>query len=159
MMNEIRVHWSLENCPGVLDLIAMHEDRDMIFLVLEYQPQGTLMSTLEKQPFLNEAEVRVIMEQVLLALDFLMIKKIVHRDIKLENILIKSIEDNSAHEVRIADFGLAVLTPHDEAIHHKCGSPGYVAPEVFSGRGYSYKADMFSLGAVLFNLLTGRYLF
>jgi hypothetical protein len=38
MMNEIRVHWSLENCPGVLDLIAMHEDRDMIFLVLEYQP-------------------------------------------------------------------------------------------------------------------------
>jgi serine/threonine protein kinase len=62
MMNEIRVHWSLENCPGVLDLIAMHEDSDMIFLVLEYQPQGTLMSTLEKQPFLNEAEVRVIME-------------------------------------------------------------------------------------------------
>lgn len=158
-MNEIRVHWSLENCPGVLDLIAIHEDCDMIFLVLEYQPQGTLMSTLEKQPFLNEAEVRVIMEQVLLALDFLMIKKIVHRDIKLENILIKSIEDKTAHEVRIADFGLAVLTPHDEVIHHKCGSPGYVAPEVFSGRGYSYKADMFSLGAVLFNLLTGRYLF
>jgi serine/threonine protein kinase len=53
------------------------------------------MSTLEKQPFLNEAEVRVIMEQVLLALDFLTIKKIVHRDIKLENILIKSIEDNT----------------------------------------------------------------
>lgn len=159
MMNEIRVHWSLENCPGVLDLIAMHEDSDMIYLVLEYQPQGTLMSTLEKQPFLNEAEVRVIMEQVLLALDFLMIKKIVHRDIKLENILIKSIEDNTEHEVRIADFGLAVFTPNDEAIHHKCGSPGYVAPEVFSGKGYGYKADIFSLGAVLFNLLTGRYLF
>jgi serine/threonine protein kinase len=117
------------------------------------------MSTLEKQPFLNEAEVRVIMEQVLLALDFLTIKKIVHRDIKLENILIKSIEDNTEHEVRIADFGLAMFTPQDEMIHHKCGSPGYVAPEVFSGRGYSYKADMFSLGAVLFNLLTGRYLF
>jgi serine/threonine protein kinase len=99
------------------------------------------------------------MEQVLLALDFLMIKKIVHRDIKLENILIKSIEDSVAHEVRIADFGLAVITPKDELIKHKCGSPGYVAPEVFSGRGYTYTADMFSLGSVLFNLLTGRYLF
>ena len=48
MLNEIRVHWALENCAGVLDLIAMHEDDEMIFLVLEYQPQGTLMNTLEK---------------------------------------------------------------------------------------------------------------
>ena len=38
MLNEIRVHWALENCAGVLDLIAIHEDQEMIFLVLEYQP-------------------------------------------------------------------------------------------------------------------------
>jgi len=99
------------------------------------------------------------MEQILLALDFFMIKKVIHRDIKLENVLIKSIEDNTAHEIRIADFGLAIFTPKDELVRHKCGSPGYVAPEVFTGRGYSYKADIFSLGSVLFNLLTGRYLF
>jgi serine/threonine protein kinase len=83
----------------------------------------------------------------------------VHRDIKLENILIKSIEDKIEYEVRIADFGLAVFTPDNELLTQKCGTPGYVAPEVFNGKGYSYKADMFSLGSVFFNLLTGCFLF
>jgi serine/threonine protein kinase len=101
----------------------------------------------------------MIMEQALLALDFFNIKNIVHRDIKLDNILIKSIEDNTEFEVRIADFGLSVFTPKNEMLKQKCGTPGYVAPEVFTGRGYSYKADIFSLGSVFFNLLTGCFLF
>jgi serine/threonine protein kinase len=58
----------------------------------------------------------------------------VHRDIKLENILIKSIEDKIEYEVRIADFGLAVFTPNNELLNQKCGTPGYVAPEVFMER-------------------------
>ena len=86
-------------------------------------------------------------------------KKVVHRDIKLDNILIKQIEDKENYEVRVADFGLATFTLKDEMIEHKCGSPGYVAPEIFKKSGYSYKADIFSLGSVCFNLLTGRYLF
>lgn len=53
------------------------------------------MNTMEKQSQLSEAEVRMIMEQILLALDYLTIKKIIHRDIKLDNILIKSIEDKT----------------------------------------------------------------
>lgn len=97
---------------------------------------------------------------MLLALDFFQLKKIIHRDIKPDNILINSIEDNSEYEIRLADFGFAAFTPVDECITHKCGTPGYVAPEMFmSEHGYSYKADIFSLGAVFFNLLTARYLF
>lgn len=61
--------------------------------------------------------------------------------------------------MRVADFGLAVFTPGDEEITHKCGTPGYVAPEILREEGYSYKADMFSLGSLFFNLLTGRYVF
>jgi serine/threonine protein kinase len=116
MLNEIRVHWALEECPSVLSLIAMHEDKDMIYLVLEYQPQGTLMNTMEKQAQLSECEVRMIMEQALLAMDYFTIKKIVHRDIKLDNILIKSIEAKTEYEVRIADFGLAAFTPKNELL-------------------------------------------
>ena len=99
------------------------------------------------------------MEQLLLALDFFERKKIVHKDIKLENILINEIADKTEHEIRIADFGLASFTPNNELLFHKCGTPGYVAPEVFRGAGYSYKADVFSLGAVFFNLISGRFLF
>ena len=99
------------------------------------------------------------MEQILLTMDLFKNKRIVHRDIKLDNILIKSIDDAAQYEVRVADFGLACMTPMDEYLYSKCGTPGYVAPEIFTGEGYSYKADIFSLGSVFYNLLTGRFLF
>jgi serine/threonine protein kinase len=106
-----------------------------------------------------ETTSRVIMEQMLLALDFFHKKKIIHRDIKLDNILITQIEDQTSYEIRIADFGLATFTPNDELITHRCGSPGYVAPEVLKGKPYNYKADIFGAGSVFFNLLSRRYLF
>jgi serine/threonine protein kinase len=56
-------------------------------------------------------------------------------------------------------MGLAAFTPDDEFLFLKCGTPGYVAPEVFTKDGYSYKADVFSLGCVFFNLLTSCYVF
>jgi serine/threonine protein kinase len=68
---------------------------------------------------------------MLLALDFFQKKKVIHRDIKLDNVLINTIEDKADYEIRVADFGLAEFNPKDEALFHKCGSPGYVAPEVF----------------------------
>ena len=60
-------------------------------------------------------------------------------------------EDRSEYEVRIADFGLAIITaPSDGRVTGKCGSPGYVAPEVFKGQYYSFKVDVFSLGSVFY---------
>lgn len=99
------------------------------------------------------------MEQILLALDFFQNKKIVHRDIKPDNILIKSIENKTEYEIRVADMGLSIFTPNDELLFTKCGTPGYVAPEIFTLEGYSYKADIFSLGSTFYSLLTGSFLF
>ena len=154
------MHWALEQCVSVVRLLHLFEDEDHIYMVLEYQPNGTLLKTLKSNQKFNEPDVRVIIEQMLLALDYLERKKVVHRDLKPDNVLINSIEDNSEYEIRIADFGFAVFTPKDQLLTHKCGTPGYVAPEMFMrDDGYSYKADVFSLGALFFNLLTGRYLF
>lgn len=83
----------------------------------------------------------------------------IHRDIKPDNILVHSILGENDCEIKLADLGLAVFTEKDEKIFHKCGTPGYVAPEIFKDGGYSYKADVFSMGSVFFNLLTGCYLF
>lgn len=101
----------------------------------------------------------MIMEQMLLALDFFHKKQIIHRDIKLDNILITRIEEQVHYEIRIADFGLAAFTKEGENLTHRCGSPGYVAPEILKGYPYNYKCDIFGAGSVFFNLLTRRYLF
>jgi len=94
-------------------LLHLFEDENYIYIVLEYQPNGTLLKTLKSNQKFNEPDVRVIIEQMLLALDYLERRKVVHRDLKPDNVLINSIEDNSEYEIRIADFGFAVFTPKD----------------------------------------------
>ena len=70
LLNEIKAHWALEHCEGVLKLLGIHEEESTIVLVLEYQPEGSLMKLLQDQTQFTEAQVKVIMEQALLVLDF-----------------------------------------------------------------------------------------
>jgi serine/threonine protein kinase len=95
------------------------------------------------------------MMQLLLAVNLMHEKGIVHRDIKLENILISNIEDG-AYEVKIADLGRASLLPENNhsMLHDICGTPNYMSPEMLNNSGYRERADIFSLGSVFFSLLT-----
>jgi len=91
---------------------------------------------------------------MLLGLDFMHSKNIIHRDIKLDNILMSS-SKKGVYEIRIADFGLSQILKPKELCYHKCGTPTYIAPEVLRDIGYNTKADIFSVGSVMFNLITG----
>jgi serine/threonine protein kinase len=86
-------------------------------------------------------------------------KNLIHRDIKLDNILISKIEETDKYEVRVADFGITTFVTEGMKPKEICGSPSYIAPEMLGGKDYDYKVDVFSAGSVLFNLLTSRYLF
>lgn len=78
---------------------------------------------------------------------------VVHRDLKPENLLLLS--KHNGYEFKVADFGLAAKVK-TETLTLRCGSPGYVAPEILKNKQYGYKVDVFSLGVILYIILSGR---
>jgi serine/threonine protein kinase len=92
------------------------------------------------------------MINVLDALNYLHSKSIIHRDLKLENLLL--VNPDNDFMIKICDFGLACFS--EDADAERCGSPGYVAPEILHKKPYSCEVDMFSIGIVLFTLLAGE---
>ena len=82
---------------------------------------------------------------------------VVHRDLKPENLILAQ-KDND-YDLRLADFGLASFITEGALLKLRCGSPGYVAPELLEDLGYDKKADIFSAGVILYVLLTGRPVF
>ena len=92
------------------------------------------------------------MSKLLHALSFMHSRNIMHRDLKPDNILLRSSKDISS--VVIADYGLATYALNNDQIFKRCGTPGYVAPEVLAYKEnmpfYTTKCDMFSIGCILY---------
>lgn len=80
-----------------------------------------------------------------------------HRDLKPENIIFGNQEDLGT--VKVTDFGLSSKFFSHSKLYMKCGSPGYVAPEILNEEGYNSKADIFSAGIIMYILLTGKFVF
>jgi len=100
-----------------------------------------------------------VMHQFLSALAYMESMRIVHRDLKPENLILVS--KSSDTELQIADYGLASVLPDGNPglLFLRCGSPGYVAPELLRDQGYDCKSDVFSAGVIAYILLSGRPVF
>lgn len=143
------------NCESCVRLFEHYESKLCLYLVLECMQGGELFDHIVKKEFLSEVEAANIIKQLAGALSYLHDHGIVHRDIKPENILFESHRKNA--RVKLTDFGLAVkiTEPGTRELTTPCGTPGYVAPEIFQPDAYGVEVDVWSLGVILFILLSG----
>ncbi|KYO37174.1 protein KIAA0100-like [Alligator mississippiensis] len=123
-----------------------------LFIMCTYCSTGDLHALWAASGHLEEATVRLFAAELILVLGYLHDLGIVHRDVKMENILL----DERGH-LKLTDFGLSRHLPRGERAYTICGTLQYMAPEVLSGGPYTHAADWWSLGVVLFTLATGQF--
>ncbi|MBI4863839.1 MAG: protein kinase [Candidatus Riflebacteria bacterium] len=124
------------------------------YLVTEYLPAGTLRDKLRLQPKVPVPEASRIALASLMGLEACHEAKIIHRDLKPENILL-----GAESEPKLADLGIAKALESDLALTGTCaliGTPRYMAPEQFTGSGASVASDLYAIGVILYEMLTGR---
>nr|XP_006133836.1 serine/threonine-protein kinase 33 isoform X3 [Pelodiscus sinensis] len=149
------------NHEHIIHLEEVFETPKRMFLVMELCEDGELKEILRKKGRFTENETRHIIQSLASAIAYLHKKDIVHRDLKLENILVKSGEIDEQHEIKlnikVTDFGLAVQKAggSESMFQSTCGTPTYMAPEVISAHDYSQQCDIWSIGVIMYMLLCG----
>ena len=147
--NEIEMLSRLRH-PFISQILDSFETDTHIFIVMEYIC-GDLLGFIRKRGKLSETVSKIIFKQLIEGLKYINHKKIVHRDIKLDNILI-----DLTNTIKICDFGVSRKISKDEIMHEHCGTPAYIAPEIFENQGYcGYKCDIWSAGVTLYYILGG----
>lgn len=112
---------------------------------------GDLYNFIRKRGKLNENYGKIIFKQIIEGLKYLHSRNIVHRDIKLDNILF-----DLSNTVKICDFGVSRKIKQGQILHERCGTPAYIAPEIFNDEGYEgFPVDIWSAGVTLYYLISG----
>lgn len=151
LRNEIKILKKI-NHGNCIKAYRVYEDIDSVLLVMEYIAHGTLLQRMQKVRCFSEDEASALIKNLINLANYLHSSGIIHRDIKLENILMTSSTNN--YEFKLGDFGLAT---YNKKFHNsKCGSPGFMAPEILNGETYCSKCDIFSIGVICYILLAGK---
>mmetsp|Transcript_65454 Transcript_65454/g.98718 ORF Transcript_65454/g.98718 Transcript_65454/m.98718 type:complete len:337 (+) Transcript_65454:284-1294(+) len=137
----------------IIRLYDFFTEPSTYYLVMEQMSGGELFDRIVAKAYYNEKEARDTCLILLEAVGYMHQNHVAHRDLKPENLLLLSRDDDSA--VKIADFGFAKKVYEECSLTTQCGTPGYVAPEILEGTPYDQRADMWSVGVILYILLGG----
>jgi len=152
LKREARAAASL-NHPNICTIYGFHETKEFIFIVMEYVEGLTLKQFIEKEAPFNEQRTKEIIIQVAEGLSAAHNNGIIHRDIKSDNIMLT--KDGF---VKILDFGLAKMEQTPTITHTKSpmGTVAYMSPELVKGEKVDHRTDLWSMGVVLYEMLTGK---
>lgn len=150
VMREFSI-WEKLQHPSVIQLYEVFESEKHLLYVQELCAGGDLLIYVRKRRKLKESVAKFILKQILEGLHYCHLKSILHRDIKLDNILL-----NSDGKIKICDFGVSKVVTEGERMTEKCGTPTYIAPEILLNKGYEgFGVDVWSAGVVLFAMIYG----
>ena len=154
---EISKKIARSGCKNILELVEVFEDSVAYYVVTKFMPTGDLYNYICQQPNqpLDEEHTKVIIRQLCQAVKSLHSQNIIHRDIKIENILMS---DNTREAtLKLADLGSAAqLESSESTTTFQIGTPGYLAPEVLLGKAYNFSCDIWSIGALMTVLLSAK---
>ena len=140
--------------PNIIKLLDIFENSDNYFIVIEYMEGKDLFDYIQKRNFvLTETRVKNLVCQLIIATRYIHDFGIVHRDLKLENIMMSDVTNYA--KPKLVDFGLARIISPNETATEPFGTLGYVAPEVLKKKPYSFSCDVWSIGCIMHALLTG----
>ena len=178
--NEIKLLRSLKH-NKIIRLVDLKQTPSHYYIVMEYCNGGSLLSCLNKnkklykKPF-SEEIVQYLMRQIVSGLKYIHRHKIVHRDIKLDNILVKFYSEDDLKKlnmmkthIKISDFGISIHLDDSKLAYTALGSPAYMDPfilkklnernDILNSEGYDQSADIWSLGAICYEMLIGKRVF
>lgn len=137
--------------PFIVNMVYAFQTPKKLYFILEYCPGGELFFHLSRASRFSEGRCRFYAQEILLAIEYLHKHDIVYRDLKPENVLL----DADGH-VKLTDFGLSKEGISDNfSAKSICGTPEYLAPEILLRTGHGQPVDWYSLGALIYEMLTG----
>ena len=148
---ETSIMKSLSSSNYIVKIYETYQTQNHFCIVMEYICAGDLLSYIRKRSKLTEQIAKFIFKQIILSLQFIHSHNIVHRDIKLDNILI-----DLNNNIKICDFGVSKRIINNDKMFEQCGTPAYIAPEILKNKGYEgFSVDIWSCGVVLYAMLSG----
>lgn len=150
LFREVRI-MKILNHPNIVKLFEVIETDKTLYLIMEYASGGEVFDYLVAHGRMKEKEARAKFRQIVSAVQYCHQKRIVHRDLKAENLLL-----DADMNIKIADFGFSNEFALGGKLDTFCGSPPYAAPELFQGKKYDGpEVDVWSLGVILYTLVSG----
>ena len=137
--------------PSITKILETFETDQYFLIIMEYISGGNLQSFLKKRRKLNEKTAKILFKQIIDGIKYIHSMNIVHRDIKLENILL-----DLNNNIKICDFGVGKKIRPNQILHEQSGTPVYMAPEILKNEGYlGFPVDIWSSGVALYIMLSG----
>ncbi|XP_052774404.1 serine/threonine-protein kinase Nek8-like isoform X1 [Mya arenaria] len=148
-LNEVIV-LSMLSHPNIIEYYENFLEDKALMIVMEYAHGGTLLDFLQSQNgrLLEEEEILFFFAQMLLSIQHVHSKQILHRDLKTQNILL----DKTKRVIKIGDFGISKVLSSKSKAYTVVGTPCYISPELCEGKPYNQKSDIWALGCVLYEL-------